>query len=256
MAKDLRPSERDPNWRRRPRVWTPSRLGELETRLMNGESDSTIAKYLKCSATSVKLARKRHQFPKRSDFAFSAREAAVRLGIPDSSPVLSWIRHGWLKATKGPPTGKNRQHWIATEALYDFLANPAHWHRWDQDRVADSECRKWIAGIKPERFLTVGEIMNGLHVSQGAVNQWIQKGILPAVKHGPNWLIRASALVGFVIPGERPVHRTFGKQRTWTAAEDARLMALLGDVAAALDRPVGGLAQRALRILRGRRGNR
>ena len=223
--KKPRPSELRPNWRQEPKFWTPERVTRLEGYLEQGLSDEVIARRFGVSSDAVNLARKRHRVDSRTRLTLNSRKVAAQLGIPCSKTVVGWIEAGWLKARRGPARGGNRQWLIKEEAVLDFLRDPAHWHRWQPERIPDICFREWAIEVRAGvRFLTVGEVAARYSVIVNMVGQWIHKGWLPAVRHA-NWLIRESDLAGWVVPCER---RRWWRRppRRLTPEEDARLVEL------------------------------
>jgi flavin-dependent dehydrogenase len=133
----------------------------------------------------------------------TARVVAAKLGLGCSKAVARWIGAGYLRGRRGQGCGLYRMWYVKEEALLDFLEDPRYWHLWEPDRV-EPGLRAWVSEIRDGvRFLTTGEVGARFFVHHAAVNDWIHKGYLPAVRHG-NWLVRESDLVGFVPPCERP----------------------------------------------------
>lgn len=172
-------------------VWTPARRWRLMELLERGMTDEQIARRFGTTPEAVNLARKRHGIPSRTQTLLNCRTAAHLLGIGCAKAVRRWIAAGWLKGRRGPRRGGNRQWLITRRALMDYLEDPAHWHRWDPDRITDPLLRRWATTRRGDvRFLTVGQAAWRACVEGTTVNQWIHKGWLPARKNGNNWFIR------------------------------------------------------------------
>lgn len=222
------------NWRRRPRTWTPERRRELSQLIDEGTPIDEIAGHFGCSRDSIKLACRRWKIPVLSQRRnlYSARGVARLLGIVNSEKSVTWwLREGWLKGEqrvrRGPYPG-----WIVRhEDVVTFLEDRRYWHLWDPARIpAESGIRWWALDLRREEYLTTGEeyLTTGqvawrLCVTRTTVNSWIHKGLLPAVRR-QNWLIPASALVGFVAPGQRG--KAGMRRQGWRAEEDDRLLRL------------------------------
>jgi len=175
----------------------------MEEMIYEGRTDAQIGRALGATANAVNIARKRHKIPSRRKVLLTSRAVARHLGIPCEKTVVVWIKAGFLKARKGQRVGRSRMWYIEEEALLDFLADPAYWHRWEPERV-NGYLRAWVAEMRNGvRFLTTGQVGAIFHVKHTTVNDWIHKGLLPAVRRG-NWLIKNSDLEGFVAPCERP----------------------------------------------------
>ena len=98
MSAALTPAQRDPNWRKRPKFWTPERVFRLDELIRQGRSDVQIGKALGCTANAVNLARKRRHLPARRTVLLSARAVATQLGVSCAKSVVRWINAGWLRA--------------------------------------------------------------------------------------------------------------------------------------------------------------
>lgn len=180
------------------------------------------------------------------------RRVARVMGLKCSKTVAWWINKGYLKARRGQPVGRSRMWYISEDALHRFLADPAYWHLWTPDRVTDALLRGWVSEIRNRtRFLTTGQVGALLGVKHTTVNDWIHKGLLPAVRH-MNWLIRESDLRGFIPPCERS--KKGRPRRPFSAQEDAVLRAMqsracpLREIAAALGRSIGSIYGRQRRL--------
>jgi excisionase family DNA binding protein len=179
------------------RNWTDEQIDEMVDLLQQGRSDAKIGRRVGRSADAVKLKRQRLGVPSRRWLLLSAREVAKRMGVPCSKTVGRWIERGYIEARRGQWWGPNKRWYVTEEALYDFVGDPEHRHRWSEGRITDPLLRTHARDShKPERYLTVGEVARLFWASPNTVNQWIRKGWLRAVRNG-NWLVPESALVGF-----------------------------------------------------------
>jgi hypothetical protein len=232
--------------------WSDADVSAISVHLENGRSDEWIAKQLGATATAIRLVRKRRGLQSRTALLYSAQRVARLMGVSCAKTVARWIEEGYLRGRRGQRRGPNRQWYVTEDALLAFIADPAHWHRWEPGRITDEDTRAWATEIRAGvRFLTPGEVAERCFVGVGAVNDWIHKGLLPAVKWG-NWWVRERDLEGFVPPGQRS--RKGRALRRFTGAEDARLLELRAEgkswprIARLLGRSVGAVAQRHRRI--------
>lgn len=242
------------------RFWTPPRLWRLAEMLENGYSDAEIGAHFGVSAEAVNIARKRYDIACRSRQKLTASAAARLLGI-ESRTVVRWVRHGWLRAQRGPDWGPHRRWMIDRGDLTDFLENPAYWHCWEPSRIPDATGLRWWATEMRagERFLTLSAVAERYSVQPATVGGWIDRGFLPAVRNG-NRLIRAVDLEGFVPPGQRS--RAGIHARRFNESEDQRLIWLCehdgaswAEIARDLGRATGSVSGRYQRLI-GRREER
>lgn len=251
----MKPSERDPNWRRRPRFWTNRRLEELANLIDHGWSDVEIGAHFGKSAASIQLARKRHGIRPRSGYHLSARAVAVMLGIPCAKTVIRWIKRGYLRGRRGQQWGPYRQWYVGRGALLDFLADPAYWHLWEPERIPDTALRYHYRAMRGERYLTHVEVAARYCVQPATVGAWLDRGLLPAVRRG-NRLIPESALVGFVPPGQRS--RAGYRLRRFSASERDLILRMhaqgwtFQQIAEATSRTIGSVANAVYRSDRAR----
>lgn len=184
-------------------------LQSLRDLITHGLDDAEIGAALGVSANAVHIAQVRHHLPSRTDAMLSSREVAKRMGVKCAKTAVRWIEAGWLRGWRGQRRGANRQWYVRPAALFDFVRDRRHWHRWDPERIADDELRRYALAVRGgERFLTVGEVAERMYCQTGTVNQWIRRGWLPAARH-QNWMIREADLNRFALPpfGGRPKPR-------------------------------------------------
>lgn len=231
--------------------WSAEDLLRLEELLARGWTDRKIGEVLGCSAVAVQVVRKSHGIAPRSRVLLTARAVATKLGVRCSKTVVWWIRSGYLKGRRGQRAGPNRMWYVTEDALLSFLEDERYWHLWSLASV-ELSLRPWVAEIRNgTSFLTTGQVATRLCVVHSAVNQWIHRGLLPAVRRG-NWLIRESDLQGFVLPCERS--KKGKRPRRFSAQEDGQLLSLreegkpLASIAACLRRPLGSCAGRLTRL--------
>lgn len=184
------------------RNWTPEQVAALEELLEAGWSDARIAARIGRSVDAVVVRRKRMGIPSRTSSTLNTRKVAEMLGVGCSKSVVAWIEAGYLKGRRGQRRGPNRQWLIREEDLMAFLEDPAHWHRWDAERVTDQALREWAMELPRPRYLTVGEVAARFFVASGTVSAWLDKGQLPFVRNG-NRMVLESSLVGWTPPCER-----------------------------------------------------
>ncbi len=220
--------------------------------LERGCSDRTIGRALGCTPVAVSIARKRHGLPSRTRVLMSATTIAREMGFACAKGVARWLEQGWIRGRRGQVRGPHRQWYVRREAWLAFLEDPAYWYAWDPERLRDPEIRAWARALRTDRYLTIGQVAARFSVCASAVNDWIHRGLLPAVAKYPNWIVRERDLEGFVPPCERP-KQGFRKQ-LYTPAEDVLITAaaaageVLTEVAEALGRNKTSVYSRLYRL--------
>lgn len=200
-----------------PRVWTRAKRWRLMTYLERGWDDARIGAALGVSPDAAKLARRRYRIPARNQTVLTARAVAQRLGVGCAKTVVRWIEAGWLLGESGWRVGRNQVWMVREEALWGFLENPHHWHRWQPERIPDPGLRGWAMALRGGvRFLTLGEAAAWLCrerqicVERATVASWTQKGWLPSVRNG-NHLVRLADLATF----EQPAFGQGSRKTAW-----------------------------------------
>lgn len=236
----------------KPPRWTARDLFQLDMLLDQGLPDAAIARRLKRTPEAINLARKRHGLQSRSDRLMSARTVADLMGLGCAKTVTRWMQRGYLAGKRGPCRGPHRQWQVDEEALWRFIENRRHWHRWQPERITDAGLREWAMELRDGvRFLTPGEVAWRLCVGTATVNTWIRGGLLPAVRNG-NWLIRESDLEGFTPPGQLP--KTGMSRDLWSGEETERLREMresgmsYAECAIALGRSIASCSNRWYRL--------
>lgn len=200
----MRPSERDPNWRKRPRFWTPDRVYILVSGIEQGLSDAQIGRRVGRSAESINLYRKRHGIASRTEMHLTARDVADLMGFGCSKKVT------WLIET-GALVGKRCRHgqgqngcWQVTRlALLDFCENPNSWHLWRWEDITDPLYRRRMKQLRGHvRYLTAAEVAEIHFVERDTVKQWHRKGWLPGYRIGRgNHVYLEADVLAFDRPG-------------------------------------------------------
>lgn len=202
-----------------PRFWTTARIWRLAELTERGHSDARIAATLSTqwgrplTAAAVEQARERHGLPGPTQTALSARAVSLMLGLTYVNKVLDWLANGWLRGTRGPKVGPCPTWRVTREALWDFTEDPAHFHRWEPDVIADPALRLHAQRVRGDvRYVTATEAVlllreRGLWVQRGTVEHWARTGHLPSVRstvretgRGGNRLIPVHDLATVVPP--------------------------------------------------------
>lgn len=199
------------------RAWPLARRFRLMGLLEQGWDDQRIGRELGCSAEAANLARKRYGIRPKSKTLLTARRVAGLLGLGCAKTVVRWIEAGWLTGQRAWAHGPYRVWMVREGAVLDFLADPAHVHRWDPDRIPDTVLRGYALRQRGgERFLTHEEARDWLCrersicVERATIGAWCDKGRLPFVRNG-NRFIRLSDLETF----ERPPFGTGSQKHSW-----------------------------------------
>lgn len=186
------------------RIWTLPRRFKLMDLLAQGKSDRQIAARLCTTVAAVRTARKRYGLASRASQALSARAAARRLGLGGGNTVAHWVRAGYLRGRRAYQRGPHQVYWIEELDVLDFLEDPAHWHRYDVERIADPGWKAFALECRGEvRLLRAGEAAHLACIEITTLSQWIRKGFLPARKRGANWIVRSDDLAAVIERRER-----------------------------------------------------
>ena len=90
--------------------------------------------------------------------------------------VGRWVSNGLLRGKK-----RRGYHRIDALDLYDFLANPRHWHLYRLEHVTDEFLRRDLVAVHREtpRWLYVRDLAERFTVSDHAVWSWCSLGKIP-----------------------------------------------------------------------------
>jgi len=212
------------------KYWTEAQRTRLQLGIEEGLSTAAIARALPGrTRTAVNVYCKRH-VRRRQLRPLSARDVATLMGWSCGKKAARLVRSGALRGqVLALHAGPNRRFAVEYGDLELFLEDRRYWPAWDPQLIADRRLRAHARIARPpsaaSRYLTPGEVARRFYVGCGAVNEWIQRGLLPAVRHG-NWRIAESAVEDFVPPNMRPSRPRAYAVHRFTAAETASLMAM------------------------------
>lgn len=173
--------------------WTREDDMRLAEMLDDHTPYAAIAAALGRTVVAIRIRSKRRGLPALSKAGgMMINKAARLLGVPCAKTVSWWCNEGWLRTHD---IGlRMRSGWIRVveyDEMLAFLEDSRYWHLWQAERIADSGLREWASEMRAGvRFLTTGEIGKRLGLCCAAVNDRIHRGLLRAVKRGPNWLVR------------------------------------------------------------------
>lgn len=233
----------------------PRTIARVASMVEEGASDTQIARRLGTSREIVRSVRRIRldNLPGGSTFRLSPGGVARQLGV-SNNVVRRWISQGILpakgpvvKARKGEPVRRR----IDEEDVLAFLANPAHWHEWRVEDVADADLREWAEALHRPRYLSVAEVADRMAVERHTVTTWIARGLLPGARtfaSGRLWRIPETDLVGFEIPSEQG--RVWLWRTAWKPDEDAALRAGIEALAAQIGRSPKACVERWLKVRR------
>lgn len=208
----------------RRKAWTEADRMVVEEMIAAGRSIREIARKMKRSENSVKVYTARN-LKLRVIRPMTAHKVAVTLGLGCGKTVTRWIAQGYLRGYRTNLGAAQNKQWLVTEdALLDFMRAPEHWHRWEPERIADWTLREWAQETRTETYYTQAEVAKRYSVVIATVAQWMDRGFLRYADTGSHRMVPASALVGFVVPSDRP--KAGYSARRFTPDEDARLLAL------------------------------
>lgn len=138
--------------------------------------------------------------------------AVARLLAVDDHRVAYLIDRGYLRAAKSGIRAGANERWAVTEAdLGTFLER--YQEHYDWRRMPDSPHRRYAARLAAaDPLLTVDEVAARVYLAPEIVRAHLRSGRIPAVRSSGGaanssyrWLVRASALVGFVVRGSGEV---------------------------------------------------
>lgn len=203
------------------RFWTPARLFQLAELTECGWSDDRIAATLAAqwdrpmTGHAVHIARWRHGQPGHRAIGLPAERVATMLGLTSHDAVQRWIANGWLPARREAGAGRGRSWRIERDALWTFVADPLHWHRWTPVAVTDPVLQAHVRAVRTEpthvpiRDALVRLEQRGLYVSRSTLDRWVRGGLLPSIRPAANerpvsrkslLMIPVAALDVFVLP--------------------------------------------------------
>jgi len=101
--------------------------------------------------------------------------------------ITRWIDHKLLKAKRIPRRKDKKSqsprsfYRIDSLDLYDFLADPRHWHLYRVADITDEFLRRDLVGVHREtpRWLYINDIAERYSVSLGGVRHWCNLGRIP-----------------------------------------------------------------------------
>lgn len=184
--------------------WTAVDDARLDELLGRHVPYAEIARRLGRSVNAIIIRCKRKGYERLRARAWTLSEVARQiLGSRQCQKTVAWwVRMGWLRAVpSGLHTNSPRVtvpvHVVEHDDLVAFLGDERYWHLWDPERIADRRLRELTMELRRgKRFLRVGEVAQRLGHHQKWINTCINLGRIPAVKHGPNWLVREDWLPG------------------------------------------------------------
>jgi len=196
MAKKSKPRLRRP-WTKQDLEYLSDHYGVLP--------DDVLAHRLNRTETAIKIAVTRKLKGVQHTGAFyTARMLTLILGLKESRTVALWIKHGWLKATKGPPGAGRTKVWNITEDDIVSFLKRRPWLA-DMNRMEEHYFRSIVRNEwERDPWYSAKQVAPRLGVKTSqAVWRYIRKGWLVAEKHlfGPEyrgWVIRESAIQEFL----------------------------------------------------------
>jgi hypothetical protein len=196
------------------RPWTDKELEYLSDHYGTLPDDILAQRLDRTKAAIKRIITRRLKGLRRAGAFYTARVLASVLGYKDSKAVRLWIKHGWLKAMKGPPGAGPAQMWNISEDDVVALLKEHPWlavlklmeEHYFRSVVKEEWSRDPWYGPKQ----VAGRL--GLRTS-GPVLRYISKGWLKAEKQpgGPEhrgWVIRESAIREFLNNDPRKQHRS------------------------------------------------
>lgn len=118
----------------------------------------------------------------------TGQDVAGLLGLHWST-VVRFLERGWLKG-RVVGSGGGKHHAIDEEDLWAFLESPAHWHRWQPERIADKGYRSWCEEMREGIvYLTTQQVAERLGYHERHISYLIRQGKLKAKLDGKAWRV-------------------------------------------------------------------
>jgi len=195
MAKSRRQKLRRP-WTKQELEYLSDHYGVLP--------DNVLVQRLNRTVTAIKIAVTRKLKIRRTDAFYTARMLTFILALKEPRTVALWIKHGWLKATKGPPGAGPTKVWNIIEDDIVELLKRRPWLA-DMNRMDEHYFRSIVrAEWERDPWYSAKQVAPRLGVqTPQSVWRYIHKGWLAAEKQlfGPEyrgWVIRESAIREFL----------------------------------------------------------
>lgn len=203
------------------REWTPAEDAFLRAHYMT-LSDAELAQALGRSVNGIHIRRERVlrlRGRSKSQESPNMHEVARLLGVPCSKVFRKLIRRGILPGRRLP---LEADVWVVERRdLLRFVVNPRNWIYFKIERVVDPQLRRLIELRRQmwgDAWWSPGQVATYHGVSIGTVNNYIHKGLLPAVRWA-NWhILRSDAQRTFFRRGRR------NWNQVWTERGDAFLI--------------------------------
>ena len=179
--------------------WPASRLETLYRLMEQGRPDAEIAAEMGTTEAAVQMAVRHWHLPSRQRLCLTARQVARLVGAKCAKSVARWVEAGWLVGRRGWVQGPHAVWLVRWADLEAFLRDPAHWHRWEPARVTHPELRRVVAETRAgePRLLTQTEAARICGVQRGTVQQWLDRGWLPAARGRRNRMVAEADLAAF-----------------------------------------------------------
>jgi hypothetical protein len=186
------------------RLWTKQELEYLADHYGALPND-VLARRLNRTEAAIKVAvTRKFRGLRRTGAFYTARMLTLILGRKNPRTVALWIKHGWLKATKGPPGAGRSKMWNITENDIVALLKQQPWLA-DIKRMEEHYFRSIIRDEwNRDPWYSSKQVAPRLGMkSQQAVWRYIRKGWLRAEKQlsgmeHRGWVIRESTIQEFL----------------------------------------------------------
>jgi hypothetical protein len=196
------------------RLWTPKDLDYLSDHY-GILPDDVLAQRLGRSTNAIKtIVTRKLKGLRRTGIFYTARMLSIVLGRRDSRAVALWINHGWLKATKGPPSAGRTKMWNITEDDIVDLLQRRPWVA-DMSQMEEHYFRHIVKEEwRRDPWYSASQAAPRLGVkTREAILRYIHKGWLAAEKErgGPEhrvWIIRESAIRAFLLNDPRKQYKS------------------------------------------------
>ena len=203
------------------RHWTQQEDWELRNLVDQNLSIDIIAKKLHRTVQAVQKRLNDHDIQRihRNNSVYTVAQVGriLQVGI---YCITRWIDHGLLKAKRIPRRKDKKSqsprsfYRIDSLDLYDFLADPRHWHLYRVADITDEFLRRDLVGVHREtpRWWYINDVAERYGVSLGGVRHWCNLGRIPYELIVRTYVFDPAKLVDWVPPYKSSTPYKYGSR--------------------------------------------
>lgn len=214
------------------RYWTQQEDWELRNLIDQNLSIDIIAKRLHRTVQAVQKRLNNHDIQRihRNNSIYTVAQVGRILQVGIYS-ITRWIDQGLLKAKRIPRRKDNKKgqsrsfYRIDSFDLYDFLADPRHWHLYRVADITDELLRRDLVAVHREtpRWWYINDVAERYGVSLGGVRHWCNLGKIPYELVVRTYVFDPAKLANWVPPYKSSTPYKYGSRvlkRALTAYPD------------------------------------